>query len=310
MAISERAKATKVKIRNNNFKTFGIYGVVVLMFLIGFIGVISYVNTYKKEVEVLSFNKSMIDRELIEESFMTKLVLAEKDLKDGMVDWKEREQYVGKYVAHFVRAETPLYSDMFTEEQALRTAYLYSLETDEELLTFPYDISTAGGKLVTPGDRLRIRGSYESEDGSTDVSNVEVDDDGKTIDSGAEKMNGVVADIIFDVVDVKDLLNSANESIVDIISDANKLPQKDREVLMTSEDFITSITPKAILMVVKTKDIDKYVAFQAKESPTYTITLLTRNEELKSTELNTGNSLLQLLQESQNAAAGTSTSAE
>lgn len=299
MSVKDRAKVTKVKIRNNNFKTYGIYAVVVVMFLIGFIGVISYVNTYKKEVDVLSFNKNMLDRELVEESFMTKLVLAEKDFKDGMVKWNDREQFVGKYASHFVRYETPLYSDMFTEEQALRTAYLYSLENDEELLTFPYDIATAGGKLVTPGDRLRIRGSYEVEGESTQVSNVEVDANGKTVDKGTEQMEGVVADIIFDVVEVKDLLNGTNESIVDIINDANKLPQVDRETLMASDDFVSRITPKAILMVVKTKDIDKYVAFQAKENPSYTITLLTRNEELKSTELNTGNSLLQLLQQSQ-----------
>lgn len=283
MAIVEKAKSSKVKIRNNKNKSFLVYGVVVALFLIGLVTVIMYVNAYKKEVAVLSFNQNMVDRTLVEESFMARKTVSEKNFEPGMVKWDDREQYIGTYVAHFVRSNVAVYDDMFTEEQALRTSYLYSLEGDEELLTFPYDISTAGGKLVTPGDRLRIRGSYAVGEENEDKD--------------------VKSEIIFDVVEVQDLLNSNNESIVDIITDANRLPQKDREALMTSEEFLGKVTPKAILMVVKTKDLSKYVEFKSKENPIYTITMLTRNEELKSNELNTGNSLLQLLQQVQSEGA-------
>lgn len=296
--ISGRAKATQVKIRNNKFKSFGIYFIVFIIFMVGFIGVISYVNAYKKEVDVLSFNKNVVDRELIEEQNMSKLTLAERDLQDGMVRWKDREQYVGKYSAHFLRGKTPVYSDMFTEEQVLRTAYLYNLELDQELLTFPYDIANAGGKLVMPGDRLRVRGSYQLEDGK--AATVEVEDGEEiSLDANGDK---VASDIIFDVVEVKDLLNGANESVVDVILDAQRLPQKDREDLMNSSEFIEKITPRAILMIVNTDEVSRYVKFQANENPLYTITMLTRNEELKSAELNTGNSLLDLLHQVQSSA--------
>lgn len=273
MALVEKSKNSKVKIRNNKTKTMGIYGIVVAVFLMGLIGVISYVNVYKKEVQVVSFSENVVDRQLVEEVLLKPMSISEKDMKDGMVKWEDRKKYIGKYTAHYIKSNTPVYKDMFAEEPVLRTAYLYNLNTDEELLTFPYDIADAGGKLVTPGERLRIRGSYKVGDNTDDIE----------------------SQIIFDVVEVQDLLNADNESIVDIIADANKLPQKDRETLMESADFIQKVTPKAILMVVKTRDIDKYVQFQAQENPKYTITILTRNEKLQSQDLNTGNSLLHLL---------------
>lgn len=279
MAISDKARMMQLKVRNNKYKTFGIYAAVVAMFLIGFIGVLMYVNAYKKEVDVVSFNKDMSSGELVEEVLMTKKTISSRDYEDGMVKWSNRNQYIGKYTANFIRRDTVVYKDMFAEEQPLKTPYLYKLDSDEELLTFPYNISEAGGKLVTPGDRLRIRGSYVVKGNPNDPND-----------------DKVVSDIIFDVVEVQDLLNSSNESIVDIINEANRLPKKDRDELMKSEDFINKITPRAILMVVKTKDVNKYVQFQANENPNYTITLLTRNPRLKSSELNTGNSLLQLLQ--------------
>lgn len=279
MAVINKAKTSKAKIRNNKNKSLLLYGAVVGSFLIGLLMVFLFVNEYKREVAVLTFNQAINDRALIEESFMARATISEKDYKPGMVKWDDREQYVGMYASHFIRMEVPVYDDMFTEEQVLRTAYLYNLEGDEELLTFPYDIATAGGKLVTPGDRLRIRGSYAVGEEGTDKE--------------------IKSEIIFDVVEVQDLLNSENESIVEKINEANRLSQKERETLMASSEFLTKITPQAILMVVKTKDLSKYVEFKAKEDPVYTITMLTRNEELQSKELNTGNSLLQLLQKVQ-----------
>lgn len=279
MAVINKAKTSKAKIRNNKNKSLLLYGAVVGSFLIGLLMVFLFVNEYKREVAVLTFNQAINDRALIEESFMARATISEKDYKSGMVKWDDREQYVGMYASHFIRMDVPVYDDMFTEEQVLRTAYLYNLEGDEELLTFPYDIATAGGKLVTPGDRLRIRGSYAVGEEGTDKE--------------------IKSEIIFDVVEVQDLLNSENESIVEKINEANRLSQKERETLMASSEFLTKITPQAILMVVKTKDLSKYVEFKAKEDPVYTITMLTRNEELQSKELNTGNSLLQLLQKVQ-----------
>ena len=279
MAVVNKAKTSKAKIRNNKNKSLLLYGAVVGSFLIGLLMVFMFVNEYKREVAVLTFNQAMNDRALVEESFMARATISEKDYKPGMVKWDDREQYVGMYASHFIRMDVPVYDDMFTEEQVLRTAYLYDLAGDEELLTFPYDIATAGGKLVTPGDRLRIRGSYAVGEEGTDKE--------------------IKSEIIFDVVEVQDLLNSENESIVEKINEANRLSQKERETLMASDEFLAKITPQAILMVVKTKDLSKYVEFKAKEDPVYTITMLTRNDELKSNELNTGNSLLQLLQKAQ-----------
>lgn len=294
MSIRDRVKKTKVKHRNNKMKTYGIYVSVSLIFLIGFFGVISYANKYKKEVQILSFNESLVDSTLVEESLMSPLTLSEMDMKEGMIRWDDREEFTGKYSAHFIREGTPTYTDMFAEEQALRTPYLYNLESDQELLTFPYSISEAGGKLVTPGDRLRIRGSYvipEDEynseiEGELDEEDIKENHEGRT-----------VADIIFDVVEVQDLLNSSNESIVDIINSANRLSQSERELLMSSDEFINKVTPSAVLMVVDTEEVDKYVEFQANEAPTYTITMLSRNEELQTNELNTGNSLWNLLEQ-------------
>lgn len=275
MSIIDKKRNTKVKIRNNKLKNYIIYFIVIGVFLLGMVGVLGYVNTYKEEVQVVSFSEDMVDRQIVEEVLMKPKTINMNSFTDDMVLWTEREDYLGKFTGHFIRANTIVYKDMFAEEPVIRTAYLYNLDSDEELLTFPYEIGNAGGKLVTPGDRLRIRGSYKIEDGG---------DKGKTI-----------TEIIFDVVEVQDLLNGNNESIVDIIADANKLPLADREALMTSDTFLQKIVPRAILMVVKTEDIDTYVEFQAQENPVYTITMLTRNEELKSTELNTGNSLIELL---------------
>ena len=288
--ITDRNKSTKVKIRNNKMKNLIIYVIVIGLFFMGLIGVISYVSKYKKEITVTSFNEDMVDRKLIEEVLLSPMNISEKDFTEDMVLWADREEFIGKYTAHFVRANTPIYNDMFAEAPTVRTAYLYNLAADEELLTFPYNINSAGGKIVTVGDRLRIRGSYKDEV------------------SGDKDKNFIVSSTIFDVVEVVDMLNSNNESIVDIIEDANKLPVADREALMASEEFLNNITPNAILMVVKTKDLDKYVEFSAQEAPNFIITLLTRNEELKNTELNTGNSLLQLLQSvKQNANSGNGT---
>lgn len=288
MAMIDKNKSSKVKIRNNKMKNIIIYATVVGVFLIGMISVITYANAFKKEVQVVSFSESAKDRQLVEEVLLKAKPVSQKSYNDDMILWEDREEYIGKYTGNFIRKDTEVYKDMFVDEPVIRTAYLYNLDSDEELVTFPYEIAQAGGKLVTPGDRLRVRGSYKVEGSNT---------------GGVVQEEDVASDIIFDVVEVQDLLNSDNESIVDIIADANKLPASDRETLMTSEDFINKVTPKAILMVVKTKDINTYVEFQARENPQYTITILTRNEELKSNELNTGNSLLQLLNSVQQGAS-------
>ena len=143
--ITDKNKSTKVKIRNNKMKNIVIYAVVIGLFFMGLIGVISYVSKYKKEVTVMSFNEDMVDRKLIEEVLVSPMKVSEKDFTEDMVLWEDREEYIGKYTAHFVRASTPIYNDMFAEAPTVRTAYLYNLAADEELLTFPYSIATAGG---------------------------------------------------------------------------------------------------------------------------------------------------------------------
>lgn len=282
-SMRDRVTKSKVKYRNNKLKNYGIYLVVVVMFLIGFMGVLGYVNKYKKEVTLLSFNQPIASGMLVEESFMSPLVQAEKNYQDGMILWKDREEFIGKYSAHYIRNSTPTYQDMYVDEQPLKTPYLYNLEPDQELLTFPYDISTAGGRLVVPGDRLRVRGSY--------AIKVSPSEEG-IVDKVEERS---VAETIFDVVEVQDLLNGSNESIVDIINKANRLSQKEKEDLMSTSEFIDSVTPRAILMVANNEEIDNYVEFEANENPKYTITMLSRNEELQTDELYTGNSLWNLL---------------
>ena len=191
-----------------------------------------------------------------------------------------------------IRADTPIYEDMLTDEQIIRYKYLYELKPDEELLTFRYNPEEAGGRIPRPGDRFRIRGSYTIDKEIVERTKQELQQRGNFDDDTI--VGNVRTAIIFDVVTVVDMLNSEGDSIYEIRAEAESLPLDMKEKLYKDDKFKESITPAAILIIVKSDQMNKFTEFQSNADAVYTLTILSRDESLMEDDIKTGKSIYDL----------------
>lgn len=304
-------KAPKTKKKSNAMRNIGFYLVVGGLLVVSFIGLQMETAKYKKEVSVVAL-KTEIGAKIIEPSDIKALKIPQKAYNPEMILWADREDpekgVINKYPSMQIRRDTPIYSDMITDKPPIRYQYLYELAPNEELLTFSYDNLKAAGRIPRPGDRFRIRGSYKLEDDEIEAlkaSNVEgvtgpaqdvKDEEGNVVIAGAQEGSKIVGkvrtDIIFDVVTVVDMLNEKGDSIFEIIRELEALPKAKQEELASTDSIKQSLTPRSLLLIVKSSQVSKYVEFDANKDVEYTLTLLTRDKSLMEDDIRTGTSII------------------
>ena len=207
--------------------------------------------------------------DLIRKEFTDKEMILYEDV--------ENEVY-GKYSAYFIRGKTILYKDQLIDEKPIRNEWLYSLSNDEEVVTIPYRYSEAGGDILLPGDSIRIRVTYEAEAPTqNNENNYEEDYNPNYYSSRSNNSKITKTDTLFDSIIVKDMLNSNGRSVYELYKEVMRLDEKQRDSVMRSKEFLSSIKPTALLLAGTDEDMERYATFKATvNSSNFLITILSR----------------------------------
>lgn len=215
-------------------------------------------------------SKGIIIYEMISEDNVEEYVIAEAYYKDGMIKWEDVEDDAyGKYAGHFILKDTILYKDQLINERPPTYPPLENLPDDLEFLTFPYNSSEAGGNILRPGDRVRIRITYETE------KTIPADEENPNSRPTTEK--GLQSDTIFESIIITDMLNSNNNSVYMIYQEAMRYDEKQRQEMMKSSDFLSAVKPKSLQLAATADDVENYAKNKAKKGDIL-ITILRREE--------------------------------
>lgn len=204
----------------------------------------------------------------LSEKMIEKYSLIRKEYTEDMILAEDLEEVKDKFTKYYMRDKSILYKDQLMAEKPQQNEWLYQLDDKHEVLTLPYNFLEAGGDILMPGDRVRIRVSYEAEKTGTGSGNPNAG----FLASGTE----VRTEVLFDSIEVRDMLNSRSHSIYEVYKEVLKLSEDKRQEVMKSEDFLRSIQPKSLLLEGSREQIDKFAKYNGFEGKKYLITILSR----------------------------------
>jgi len=256
--------------------------VISIFVMVGSYFVISNANKNASDtVEVLRVKSKngLQAYELITEKNIQKYNIIRKEYTDDMILAEEMPNIINKYTKYYIRKNSILYKDQIVDEKPLRNEWLYKLDEDLEVITIPYNYLECGGDILMPGDRIRIRITYEVEDNSDTPS---VDPYADPYDFNPNLMSNktpkkkLVTDILFDSIVIKDMLNSSSHSIYEIYKEVMKMDEDKRQEVMKSDDFLKSIQPRALLLAGTAEQMTNYAKYQNIGAKSMLITILSR----------------------------------
>ncbi|MNJ29046.1 CpaB family protein [Paenibacillus bouchesdurhonensis] len=223
----------------------------------------------KDTVEVLKVNQTggIQAYAVITEKQIKKYSIIRKEYTEDMVLAEDLSSVTNQYSKYYLRDGGILYKDQLMEEKPLQNEWLYELGEEHEVLTLPYNFLEAGGDILMPGDRVRIRVSYEQE-----VS----DSAGNPNVSYGSTKTQMKTEVLFDSIEVRDMLNSSSHSIYEVYKEVLKLSEDKRQEVMKSNDFLKSIQPRSLLLEGTREQIDKFAKFNGYDGKKYLITILSR----------------------------------
>ena len=228
-------------------------------------------NAAKEVVEIIVVKPS---GGISANTFITKDILAKgtvmkADFRDGMITYDKHDDILNKYSAYFLRYQTPMYYDQLTDTKPMKNEWLYSLPKASEVLTIPYDYIECGGDILTPGDYIKVRASYEDKVPMANAGQ-------NPYDTSSSYTTEVKTDVLFDRILVKDLLNSKGHSIYEVYKEVLKLSQEKRQSAMTNKEFMQSILAKSLVLEALPEQVDNYAKYNQKKC-TFTFTILSRD---------------------------------
>ncbi|MGU3471211.1 hypothetical protein ACLBWT_08685 [Paenibacillus sp. D51F] len=207
---------------------------------------------------------------VLTEKQLQKYAIIRKEYTDDMLLAEQMGEAVGKFSKYYLRGNGVLYKDQLSAEAPKKNEWLYKLDDKQEVLTLPYNFLEAGGDILMPGDRVRIRVSYEVDKPAAagnpnDIYSVS---QGKTTKT----------EVLFDSIVVKDMLNGNSHSIYEVYKEVLKLSEDKRQTVMKSEDFLKNIQPRALLLEGSSDQINYYAKFKSMENKSLLITILSRSD--------------------------------
>ncbi|AWB43132.1 flagellar biosynthesis protein FlgA [Paenibacillus sp. CAA11] len=243
----------------------------ILVIVISFIILNNSNKAAKNTVKVLRVNQSggLPAYGVITEKQIEKYDLIKKEYTDDMILAKDLPEVIEKYTKYYIRDKSILYKDQISTEKPQRNDWLYKVEDDREVLTLPYNFLEAGGDILMPGDRVRIRVSYEAEGGGDPYANP---------NAAASSSGKMKTEILFDSIVVKDMLNANSHSIYEVYQEVLKLGEDERDKVMKSTEFLKNIQPRALMLEGSKEEITKFASYNNKEGKKFLITILSRNE--------------------------------
>jgi len=276
----ENVKSKKGKIpRNKNLlKKIGAGLISVAVIVVAFF-IINQANTAARDtVPVIRVRmaggipeRGVITRENI---VVSDVILREHT--EDMLTVDELDLIINSFAARHLRDGAIIYRDEIVDEIRKKNEWLYHMSEDMELLTIPFNHMEAGGDILTPGDRIRVRVIYVEEipSGGGDYW----DDDYYT---GGAREGGRVTrtEILFESIEVMDMLNSRSNSIYEVYREVMRLPEDQRQQVLKSPEFIRSIVPRALILSATSEQIDSYVQYlNATGNKSLLVTILARHE--------------------------------
>ncbi len=200
-----------------------------------------------------------------------KYSILKKEYTQDMILASEMNTIINKFTKYYLRDNSILYKDQFISEKPQKNEWLYDLEEEQEVLTFPYNFLECGGDILMPGDRVRIRVSYEVQ-----VKKGSSAEDPYGISSLSQE-TVKKTEILFDSIVVKDMLNSKSHSIYEVYKEVLKLGEDKRQEVMKSDDFLQNIQPRALLLEGSKSQIDNFAKYHNYGKDSFLITILSRS---------------------------------
>ncbi|WP_339289880.1 hypothetical protein [Paenibacillus sp. FSL E2-0201] len=208
---------------------------------------------------------------MISDNTVEKYQIIKKEYTEDMLLSEDLDSVKGKLTAYYIRGNSVLYKDQLIDEKPKQNEWLYQVNEENEVLTLPYNFLEVGGDILMPGDRVRIRVSYEVDEKSAVGSNP------NTIYS--ESTNTIKkTEVLFDSIIVKDMLNSSSHSIYEVYKEVQKLNSQKKQDVMKSKDFLKNIQPKALLLEGTSKQINNYAKYKGLNGNSFLITILSRKD--------------------------------
>ncbi|GGG05781.1 hypothetical protein GCM10010912_58050 [Paenibacillus albidus] len=209
---------------------------------------------------------------VLTESQVETYKIIRQEYSEDMVLAEKLPDVLGKFTKYYIRDQSVLYQDQLLDEKPLKNEWLYKLDEKQEVVTLPYNFLEAGGDILMPGDRVRIRVSYETEE--TPPQGAGANPNAVFAQSQSKTMK---TEILFDSIVVKDMLNANSHSIYEVYKEVLKLSEDKRQEVMKSDDFLKSIQPKALLLEGSGEQVSNYAKFKSLESKSFLITMLSRS---------------------------------
>ena len=193
--------------------------------------------------------------------------------ENGMILYEDVERIYGMMAAYYIRGNTFLYRDQLVRERPLRNEWLYELHEDYEIMTIPFNHMEAGGNILLPGDRIRVRAIIEDTDESDPYDPWDTDTNVTT--SGGRVYR---TELLFDSIFVTDMLNADAASIFEIYNEVIRLSEAERAEVMNSSDFKARTRPRALVLAGTREQVDEYALFRASVGTgSFVITILSRS---------------------------------
>ncbi|WP_199613912.1 CpaB family protein [Paenibacillus alkalitolerans] len=207
---------------------------------------------------------------VLTEKQIEKYSIIKKEYTNDMLLAGDLPEVLGKFTKYYIRNNSVLYKDQLTSEKPLKNEWLYELEETHEVLTLPYNFLEAGGDILMPGDRVRIRVSYETDAPAASGNPNDI--------YSVSRGKVTKTEVLFDSIVVKDMLNANSHSIYEVYKEVLKLDEDKRQRVMKSEDFLKSIQPRALLLEGTKQQIDNYAKYKGLEGRSLLITILSRSQ--------------------------------
>lgn len=217
---------------------------------------------------------------LITEDSVEVYPLIRTEYTEDMVLGEEMDKVVGMYTMYYLRGGSILYKDQVGGERPITNEWLYSLSEDEEVVTIQYNYLKCGGDILMPGDRVRIRATYEVSGGNVGSSagGSWYGTDNPNAIQYSDKNQTKRTEVIFDSIEVMDMLNEDSHSIYEIYKEILRLDEKKRQEVMKSKEFIKSILPKALVLSGTKEQINEYAKYADMKDGDLLITILSREQ--------------------------------
>lgn len=241
----------------------------IAVIIISFIFLNNANEAAKDTVEVLRINQDggVPAYVALTEKDIQKYSIIRKEYTDDMILAEDIDNVKDKFTKYYLRDKSVLYKDQLMEEKPKQNEWLYELEDDHEVLTLPYNFLEAGGDILMPGDNVRIRVSYEDESGGGGTGNP---------NGGFVSSSGVRTEILFESIEIRDMLNSSSHSIYEVYKEVLKLSENKRQEVMKSDEFLKSIQPRSLLLEGTREQINNFAKYNGYEGKKYLITILSR----------------------------------